>query len=354
MNLTYKIKHNIDYSIELAKAKQIAEWAINNKFKTSSKYVSHIGLKSAISNQILKKYGQNKKAKSVNKIKLTIPGANKNIQIRHNEIYVPCLNKLTITPWFDISKISKINQIEIDNDWYYITCEVKENIANQVDEFLGIDLNTSSYAIVIASGIKILKRAKDLFHIKKKYANKRRRLQKQSQYRTLKKIKNRENRIIKDKLHKLTREIVDIAKNTNKGIRLENLTHIRKNTNTTYKGKKLRYSTNNWNYSQFRQMIEYKSKICGVPVEVVNPAYTSKTCSRCGKIGARTGKKFKCENLTCNHVDHADANAAFNIALAMMHIAHIGKEPDMKGMSSPEGATDIWHIRPEATKSLVS
>ena len=74
------------------------------------------------------------------------------------------------------------------------------------------------------------------------------------------------------------------------------------------------------------------SRICGVPVEFINPAYTSKTCSRCGQIGNRSKKKFEC--LNCKHVEHADANAAFNIALAMV-FAHVSKVLDMKAVSEP-------------------
>ena len=64
-----------------------------------------------------------------------------------------------------------------------------------------------------------------------------------------------------------------------------------------------------------RDFIGYKARRVGVPVLVVDPAYTSQTCSECDHTSRRnrpTRNRFVCRQ--CGVVLHADVNAARNLA----------------------------------------
>lgn len=309
MILTYKLKHNRDFSIELEKAYKIANYAINNR-TFSSKDVKHIGLKSIISNQILRKYGRNKKCKSIKSVNLIIPSQGIKINKDSRLIKISSL-KLELNYLFR-NDFDKVNQIEINNEYCYVSCSFNDKKTIITNDYIGVDLNTTGHCAVIANpkNGKIVKLGKKALHIHSKYKNIRKNCQKASKYSKLKKIKHREKRIVKDLNHKISRKIVDTAVRESVGIKLENLKNIR---NTTKQRKSFRYSLNSWSFYQLRKMIEYKAKLLGILVILIDPRYTSKICSRCGLLGQRWGKIFKCKN--CGHVDNADCNASFNIAL---------------------------------------
>jgi putative transposase len=262
-------------------------------------------LKSIISNQILRKYSKNKKCKQVKSIKLIIP--NQGIIFKDKNLWISCL-KLNLK--FD-KEVVKVNQVELDETYAYICCEIKDKEQINHIDYIGVDRNATGHIAVLALGKKIVKLGKQAPHINRKYKKIRARAQKQKKFKFLKKLKNKESRITRDINHKISRKIVNLAKENSFGIKLENLKGIGKKK----QGRKLNSIKSNWSFYQLEQFIKYKAKLLGVEVFNVDPAYTSQTCSKCGLIGTREKKLFKC---SCGHKDHADANASFNIAKALI------------------------------------
>jgi len=331
MILTYKVKHGRNFTRELGLARKVAEFGMANK-TLSSKDVKYIGLKSIISNQILRKYSRNKTIKNISSVKLTIPS--QGIKVADNAIKISSL-KLHIPITFP-KTFRKINQIELDNKYAYISVTKEEPEQYKPKQIIGVDRNTTKH-VLVASNIttgKVLKFGKGCNHIHNKYKNIRKNLQKHGKYRLVKKIKNRESRIVRDINHKISKCLVRNAKENKAVIVLEQLKNIR---NTTRTRRKQRYSLNSWSFYQLQNMIEYKSKKYGVPVAYVAPQYTSQRCSRCGHIEPknRNAKEFQC--VKCGVVENADANAGFNIGyLHQLGISQFSKESDLL-----KGNTDI-------------
>jgi putative transposase len=69
-----------------------------------------------------------------------------------------------------------------------------------------------------------------------------------------------------------------------------------------------------WAFNQLRAFIEYKARVAGVPVLVVDPRDTSRRCSKCGHVEKRnrvSQSVFRCRR--CGFDENADFNAAKNI-----------------------------------------
>jgi putative transposase len=344
MILTYKIKHNCDFSKELYKARKIAEFAIKTHSRSSAD-VKHIGLKSAIANQILKKYSRNKDCNRVRRVVLTIPNKSVNVNKEDNRIMIPCLH-LKLTYMFR-NDFSKVNQIEIDKEYAYISVSIQEPPLIETDHFIGIDRNTTHHCAVVADPIsgKIWKLGKQAEHTHKKYKGIRKALQAKGKLKKLKQIKRRESNKVKDINHKVSRKIVDTAKVLNCGIKMERLGGIQNNRKHH---RMFKYSLHSWGFYQLQNMVEYKAKLSGIPVVYIEPAWTSQQCSKCGLIGNRNKLKFSCPH--CGHVEDANVNASFNIALRPTTMAivpwsdfipqlHIDRDMCKGSTDAPKGAT---------------
>ena len=130
--------------------------------------------------------------------------------------------------------------------------------------------------------------------------------------RHLQRIRRNEARFRRNQNHVISKKLVEKAKDTGRGIKLENLKQIRERT-TVRKSDRAKHS--GWSFFQLQSFIEYKAKREGVFVQYVDPRNTSRQCAACGhidKANRKTQSRFQC--VSCGHVANADQNAAINIA----------------------------------------
>ncbi len=210
-------------------------------------------------------------------------------------------------------------------------CDVPEPDEQQIDGVLGVDVGIANLA-TDSDGERYSGRP--IERKRRWYAKVRRRLQQRgslSAKRHLRKLAGRQRRFQQDTNHCISKRLVQKAKDTQRAIALEDLTHIRTRT-TVRKSERARHS--NWAFAQMRQFISYKARLAGVPVEVVDPAYTSQRCSACGHTERRnrTGQAvFWC--VACGYTAHADCNAARNISWAAVRPPIVSEAPPYGGVA---------------------
>jgi putative transposase len=179
--------------------------------------------------------------------------------------------------------------------------------------WIGVDLNTTGHVAVAAdpcSG-KVMKLGKNIHYVHSHSLKHCTKLYREGKLWKLKKTKTRERKRFKSALHVICRQIVSFAESLGTGIKFERLFSHR------YSHRKdpsdpFMFSFENGSFFSLQRQVEKRALERGIPVIYVNPAYTSKRCSRCGQFGSRSRKHFECPH--CGYVAHADVNAAFNIA----------------------------------------
>ena len=138
--------------------------------------------------------------------------------------------------------------------------------------------------------------------------------------RRLQQMSGREHRYMKQVNHQIAKTLVKKAVVSRKALALEDLTGIRDETMVR---REHRYERHSWAFFQLRLFLTYKAAWAGVPVWLVDPAYTSQTCSRCGYCAAsnrQSQSSFLCQQ--CGFCCHADYNAAINISLVACQAAN--------------------------------
>jgi IS605 OrfB family transposase len=197
-----------------------------------------------------------------------------------------------------------------DRNPYYLHLGLEKEIELEEKfepKVMGVDLGVDNLAVTSTGKFWS---GNELNHQRRKFEEIRGKLQQkgtQSSHRTIQEMTGRENRYYCDTLHRISKNIVEHAKE--KGvdvIAFEDLKEIRKDISNEKKFQQ-------WCYRKLYHFVEYKAEEKGIAVKQVSPKYTSQRCSECGHTtkGNRNGSKFKCVN--CGKELHSDYNAAKNI-----------------------------------------
>lgn len=114
-------------------------------------------------------------------------------------------------------------------------------------------------------------------------------------------------------IHRVSKAIVQHAKENHLGIVMEKLKGIRKlyrkgnGQGTSYRGR-----MNSWTFHELQRQIEYKASWEGVPVLYVNPSGTSRKCPECGSpLVELEGRKLICPS--CKRTEDRDVLASKNV-----------------------------------------
>ena len=200
-----------------------------------------------------------------------------------------------------------------DGTFYLLAvCNAVDPPPSDVKDFLGVDLGVTNIAVDSEGKAFSGGMVKGLRH---RHARLRGKLQAKgtkSAKRLLKKRRRKEFRFAKHVNHCISKSLVAKAKGTNRGIALENLKGIRSRIRLRKPQRRILHS---WAFSQLRLFIEYKARLAGVPVVLVDPRNTSRTCLVCGcvdKSNRPTQSLFSC--IKCSYSADADFNAARNIS----------------------------------------
>ena len=203
-----------------------------------------------------------------------------------------------------------------DGKWFLlVTVDVPAGTKAPATEFLGVDLGVVNIA-VDSDGEKHTSEKIEAKRVR--YATRRRRLGKATRgakrskrrhcHKAMSWSKKMEARYRRDVNHQISKQLVAKAKDTGRGIGLENLKGIRERTRFR---RPQRARVSSWSFFQLRSFVEYKATLAGVMFEAVDPCNSSRTCAECGycaKANRKSQSEFECR--ACGHKAHADVNSA--------------------------------------------
>lgn len=292
------------------------ERMLRNRGETSSRFYPEIPC--VLAKSLVTKYQRNNACKAIERLVLPVCGdKGKQVKLHLEGFRVPAFFKKAVIPvsaWLHPidGHIRNVEFIRRSGEWYAHVCySVVCPDPIKPDGCIGVDCNSVGNVAVLADphNGKVQHQGFNPARTKYSWRHRKKNLQRRGKRRLLHRIRNKQSRRTKYENHKVAKQIVSYAQVHRRAIALEQLDGVRSD------GSKIKRYTekSQWSFSQLHQFITYKAALAGVPVVMVDPAFSSQDCSRCGSRHKPNGKSFVCPD--CGRHDHRDANASFNLGV---------------------------------------
>lgn len=216
-------------------------------------------------------------------------------------------------------KLGTLRVTKKSNKWIAqiaVTISTTEKTGTKV---MGVDLGLKVPAVAVTDDeqVRFFGNGRRNKYMKRQFRSERKALGERKKLNAIRHPKDKEQRWMKDQDHKVSRQIIDFAKDNHISvIRLEKLANIRQTARTSRKNEK---NLHTWSFYRLATFIEYKATLEGIQVEYVNPAHTSQTCPKCTERNKAKDRKYRC---SCGFKKHRDIVGAMNIRYAPVVDGH--------------------------------
>jgi IS605 OrfB family transposase len=226
--------------------------------------------------------------------------------------------------------------------WYaLLTASMEVPDAMNVTNWIGVDRGQNNIAVAaLPKGFGKFWKGGRVKQLRRKFQQTRKQLSIAKKLKKVKRLEQRERRIMTHINHVISKELVQLALHFEMGLRFEDLEGCRQ----TMKQSKFTKSDaannrDNWAYRQLELFTRYKAIKAGIPVESVPAPYTSKSDHRNGVIGKRNGDWFRgFDGYRCN----ADWNASQNIGQWVGFSCPLGLQKAVAAMAAVDAEGGVY------------
>ncbi len=214
--------------------------------------------------------------------------------------------------------------------YLFAVCNVAEAKPIDVEDVLGVDFGVANIAVDSDGNFHSGSHVKSVRYRHRRLRTKLQQKGTKAAKRLLKRLSGKEKRFANDVNHCISKQLVKIAQGTHRAIALEDLGGIRDRITVRRKQRAMLHS---WSFHDLQQKISYKAQWRGIPVVLVDPRNTSRTCPECGcvdKHNRPSQSVFTC--VACGFAAHADQVAAVNIGRrGSVNAPHVASRPEQSG-----------------------